>query len=147
MEEPFKGLLVFEAFIPAINRTGQSHGVMAFFVVNSLLKLVMIKNNQITHNITNGKDYASGGGVEIEYGSNGSIIGNEISYNVMNTKSGYGGGIGVASTTGKTFIDRNTISHNMTQGGKATGGGVCLHDNKNHSNTLITNNIISDNSA
>jgi len=52
----------------------------------------------------------------------------------------------VVFNTGTTIIDRNTIFNNMGNGGSgAPGGGIALRSNV--SNTLITNNIISGNSA
>ena len=112
-------------------------------------RTVVIKNNQITHNITNGNNYALVGGVSIEEGTNGSIIGNEISYNKLNaTNTGKGGGIHVVFMTGKTVIDRNTIAHNIVHGSTTVGGGIALYkNNSSSSNTSISNNIIKDNSA
>jgi hypothetical protein len=114
-------------------------------------RTVEIRNNQITHNIGNGDNWAIGGGIEIEVEMNVSVIGNEISYNEVNG-SGIngeftrGGGIHVVFSRGTTIIDRNTISNNMVNGGSgAPGGGIALRSNV--STTLITNNIISGNSA
>jgi hypothetical protein len=111
----------------------------------ALIKSNKIKNNQCVGART------FGGGIAIESGGTVSVIGNEISYNELNgTRYSRGGGIFVVRTIGETVIDRNCITHNMVHGNTASdtdGGGIALKDNISQSNTIITNNIISDNSS
>jgi hypothetical protein len=115
---------------------------------SSFPRFVLIKNNRITHNVASGNSKGFGGGLIIEGGMSALVVGNEITYNELNAPvESKGAGLLVINTTGNTVIDRNTISNNRLYGSKATGGGICLYNNKSSSNSLITNNIISGNSA
>jgi hypothetical protein len=113
------------------------------------LRSVMIKNNQITNNIVaNASNTAYGGGLTTDE-VNATVVGNNISDNELNsTSSSRGGGIFVTVTNGTINIDRNYITNNEINGGTfETGGGIFLNHIDASSNILITNNIISGNSA
>jgi predicted GH43/DUF377 family glycosyl hydrolase len=110
---------------------------------------VVIKDNIISYNQANGQRPFAGG-VSIEGGMSASIIGNLISHNTLSgTVAGTGGGIEIGGLEGTTIIDRNIISNNMVlvPNKNENGGGISLQDISANSNTSITNNIISNNSA
>ena len=92
---------------------------------------IILTDNTITGN--NGGVY--GGGIRV-LGASATITNNIISYNTVGT--GYVGG-GIYCETNAT-ISSNTISNNSSNAG---GGVFC----ENNSNTIIINNIITNNSS
>ncbi len=134
------------------NATGVAYGAVGCRSYSSDSRTIMIKNNTITHNQANGHS-AHAGGLFLEGEINSSVIDNTISYNEVNVTNqvghgAYGGGLLVMYMTGTTIIDGNKISNNIVLAYQGNGGGIMLLDNNpKNSNTLITNNIISYNSA
>ncbi len=134
-----------DIFFNTSNATGEALGaVTCWSEYSSNVDLI---NNQIKYNIANGGDLAVGGGIHLSDEMAVLVIGNEISYNELyaDSSSGkaIGGGIHVWSLPEANIIDRNTISNNKLFGFEELGGGIYLHN----SNPMITNNILSGNSA
>ncbi len=103
-------------------------------------RTVLVKDNQIIHNISSGAAAVSGG-LSIEGNIKATVTGNDISYNTLNnTNPNVGGaGIYVWENHGASSIDKNYISHNNSS--VARGGGIHLYN----SEISITNNIITQN--
>jgi len=143
-----------------MNNTAGSHGAGIYCHSSS----IPIHGNTITGNHSTGW-WATGGGLMLWYGSNGSLIDNTISNNyayqaggmflqynsnvyisdnIIDNNSAYinGGGI-IISGTGP-IVTNNVISNNYLNYGWANGGGIYVDGN---GNAMIRNNFIVNNLA
>jgi len=131
--------------------TADAWGAVGCWTEDSKPRSVEIINNIINYNNANGKDWSQAGGIGLDDGMSASIMGNIISYNTVSGQTNMrGGGIHLFSMSGITLIDRNTIANNILDGtvsGENVGGGISLYNTGAGSKTIITNNIIENNSA
>jgi len=118
-------------------------------------RIVIIKNNKITHNFIQGKGVpaennwaALGGGINFYGKFTACILNNELSYNQLksfNNGKGSGGGIYMYLAASGSVISGNIISDNTNEvTGTKFGGGIGLDQ---FNGLSITNNIIFRNSA
>ncbi len=99
-----------------------------------------IKNNSIYSNLAQG--YEGGGGILLTSVDGATVETNLIYGNSFNGYESMGGGVGVTQSSSNVLIQKNYILNNSVGSGN-WGGGVGTKD----SNTTITNNIFSRNSA
>jgi hypothetical protein len=116
----------------------------------NIQRKVLIQNNRVVYNKAIGENQALAGGINLEGGMSGTIIGNEVAYNELTygeqiSGQALGAGIYLLINTAKSIIDRNTIYLNKINGVRGYGGGITFYNSEN--NSLITNNLIYENSA
>jgi hypothetical protein len=114
--------------------TKTTNGGGAFYVLG--FSKVIISNSRISNCTSN--SYPGGGGVHCA-GSSPIITNNIISHNITS----FGGG-GICCENSSPTITYNTISHNSTPSG---GGAIYCFGIYNARDAIISNNIISNNSA
>jgi hypothetical protein len=128
------------------NATNNAYGPVGCWTDMSHRRSVVIKYNSITYNVSTGGNGAYAGGLGIETGMSAIVHGNDISFNELKAPiNGRGGGIHIRWEAEMILIDANTISNNIVNGSIADGGGIALYNNTSH--TIVTNNLIFQNSA
>jgi predicted GH43/DUF377 family glycosyl hydrolase len=128
------------------NATDLAFGAVSCWSEADSLRSILIQENYIGNNKSTANN-AYAGGIDIELGMSGLILGNEIIDDTLSASNeAQGGGIWMYQVVEEVIINRNRISNNMASGGLGgVGGGIALSSGGTNGNVSIVNNIISGN--